>query len=263
MLTLTLAQMRRSLPRLTAAGIAIVIGAAFVAATLLAGNLITRATYDAIAAQYAHADLVIEVPDGAALTDADVEAARTTPGVAVAAGTLQSLQSLASGARTIYQAVIPTAPDPRLIPLTLADGDWPAGPGQIALPPDVADRLGVDVGDAVKLDSTSQAQDSQVVTVTGLVNDPRNAYGGQGGAAVMDAAALHALVTAQAGGYPDAVAYTDVAVVLAGRADIEAVRTALRDAVPTASGVVTPDEHAQAKADAMTGATTSSSWCSS
>ncbi|MBC7551182.1 MAG: hypothetical protein H7269_09865, partial [Cellulomonas sp.] len=39
---LTLAQMRRSLGRLTAAGLAIDIGTAFVGATLVAGGVITR-----------------------------------------------------------------------------------------------------------------------------------------------------------------------------------------------------------------------------
>ena len=46
MLRLTLAQMRRSVGRLVAAGVAIAIGTAFVAATLLAGGVMTRSTYD-------------------------------------------------------------------------------------------------------------------------------------------------------------------------------------------------------------------------
>ena len=45
MLRLTLAQMRRSLGRLTAAAVAIAIGTAFLATTLLAGNIMTRTGY--------------------------------------------------------------------------------------------------------------------------------------------------------------------------------------------------------------------------
>jgi len=58
MLRLTLAQMRRSLGRLVSAGIAIAIGTAFVAATLLVGNVITRTTYDSIAAAYAELNAI-------------------------------------------------------------------------------------------------------------------------------------------------------------------------------------------------------------
>ena len=50
MLRLTLAQMRRSLGRLTAAAVAIAIGTAFLATTLLAGNVMTRTGYDAVTA---------------------------------------------------------------------------------------------------------------------------------------------------------------------------------------------------------------------
>ncbi len=60
MLQVTLAQMRRSAGRLAAAGVAIVIASAFVTATLLAGNAITRTTYDAVSSEYARADLVVE-----------------------------------------------------------------------------------------------------------------------------------------------------------------------------------------------------------
>ena len=59
MFTLTLSQMRRSLGRLTAAGIAIVIGTAFVAATLLAGEVLKRSSYDSIASGYADAALIV------------------------------------------------------------------------------------------------------------------------------------------------------------------------------------------------------------
>ena len=60
MLRLTLAQMRRSLGRLTAAAIAIAIGTGFVAATLLTGGVIQRASYDSVTARFAQADLVVD-----------------------------------------------------------------------------------------------------------------------------------------------------------------------------------------------------------
>ncbi|QAY63415.1 FtsX-like permease family protein [Xylanimonas allomyrinae] len=244
MLRLTLAQMRRSIGRLTAAGIAIVIGTAFVAATLLAGGLITRSTYDSIAAQYASADLVVEAPPGASLTKAQLDSIRTTAGVAAAADQFEAAEWFEQGNRTIYQRTIGTT-DPRLMPLTLAEGAWPSGPGEVALPPDLARRLNTSVGGTVGMseyDEDGEATTGQVM-VTGLVEDPKGAFGAQGGAAVIDSATLHAR----------AAPVTQVAVLLADGASLAQVRDALDQALPSGVGVVTPHEHAAATARAMTG----------
>src|SRR5699024_4460914 len=83
MLRLTLTQMRASAGRLVAAGIAIVLGTAFVAASLMAGAVMERTTYDTVTARYADADLVLS---GA--IDADqLEAVRTADSGAAAAST--------------------------------------------------------------------------------------------------------------------------------------------------------------------------------
>ncbi|MCL1869607.1 MAG: FtsX-like permease family protein [Promicromonosporaceae bacterium] len=248
MLRLTLAQMRRSIGRLSAAGVAIVIGTAFVAATLLGGNLITRSAFDAISAQYARADLVVST--SATFTPQTVDTIRSTAGVAQASGMVQSWQGLVGGDRTIFQQVIPTTPDPRLMPLVLSKGAWPTGADQIALPPDVATRLSVGVGDTIGLQTHGSDSETQTrrLTVTGLVDDPRNAYGGGGGAAVMDVTALDALQKADGG----ELTYREITVLLADGASLPSVTAALRDAVPHAS-VVTPDEHAQAVAQRLSG----------
>ncbi|GAB2454189.1 ABC transporter permease [Xylanimonas ulmi] len=252
MLRLTLAQMRRSVGRLTAAGVAILIGTAFVAATLLAGNLITRSTYDAIAAQYASADLVVKAPVGAPLTQAQREALRTAPGVAATADQIVSSELFTGGGRTIYQGVIGTTANPRLMPLELSEGAWPTGPGQVALPPDVAERLRVGVGSDVGVETWDEDGETQTeqFTVTGLVADPKNAYGMQGGAAVLDAATLAERAAAQRGGDPQV---TEVSVLLADGASLGEVRAALAQALPRGAEVVTPAEHAAATARAMTG----------
>ena len=76
MLRLTLAQMRRSLGRLSAAAVAIAIGAAFLATTLIAGGVITRTGYDAVTATYGQADVVVR----GQLTPQDAAPSRATPG---------------------------------------------------------------------------------------------------------------------------------------------------------------------------------------
>ena len=58
MFRLTLAQMRLSLGRLTAAGIAVLIGTAFVAATLLAGDVIRQISTDCEPQSLFHGALV-------------------------------------------------------------------------------------------------------------------------------------------------------------------------------------------------------------
>ena len=80
MLRLTLAQMRRSIGRLAAAGLAIAIGTAFVAATLLAGDVMTRTGRDAVTARYGQADVVV----GGTLGATDLATVRALPHVAAA-----------------------------------------------------------------------------------------------------------------------------------------------------------------------------------
>ncbi len=257
MLRITLAQMRRSLGRLTAAGIAIVIGTAFVAATLLAGNIITRTTYDSIAARYAGADLVVQ-EDEQSVTDEDVAAIREVEGVAAAEPLASTYLELSQGGRTIYQGAIATTSDPDLMPLEIAEGEWPAGEGEVALPPDVAERLGVGVGGRVTVTRDVAEADGELArveepaTVSGIVEDPFNAYAVFGGAAVVDAEVVSRWAADAAGpGTPST--YAETLVALDGSADVEAARAAIGAALGTGLEVSTPDEHAAEVAAALTG----------
>ncbi|WP_159798739.1 ABC transporter permease [Puerhibacterium puerhi] len=258
MIRITLAQMRRSVGRLAAAGIAIVIGTAFVAATLLAGNLITRSTYDSIAARYAAADLVVESAEGAELSPAQLESVATTSGVVSAAPQSLAYQGLTHGNRTIYQGVIPQPDDPRLMPLELTDGAAPSAADEIAVPPDVAERLGLGVGATVDVvrdvpGDPETGELEQVVdpmTISGLVADPKNAYGMSGGAAVVTQDTFDQWGADAAGGE---VTYPEASLLLADGADLEAVRAHLATTLGSAFDVVTPDEHAEAAAAELTG----------
>ncbi|GAA4720546.1 FtsX-like permease family protein [Isoptericola chiayiensis] len=257
MLRITLAQMRRSAGRLTAAGVAIVIGTAFVAATLLASGVITRMTYDSIAAQYGDADLVVGASEDAPL---DVDALATTDGVAAVAPVTSTYAQLTDGARSVYQSVVPTADD-RLMPLEVTEGGMPAGPDEIALPTDVAERLDVAVGDTVDVgrdvvgDDGSWQQVTETPTVVGLLDDPFGAYSQTGGAAVVDASTYTTWQT-EARGEPAPV--TEAAVVVADGADLSATRSALAGTIGGATStdsspwVVTTDERAAESAAELT-----------
>ena len=265
---LALGQMRRSVGRLAAAVLAIAISTAFVAATLLAGTIITRTTYDQVAAQYAGADLVVFDRTGS-LAPADVDTVRAVEGVAAADGFRGAYAELNHGGRTIYQSLVATPSAPRLSPLVLTDGAWPAGPGRITLPVEVAELFGVGVGDT--LSSTRCLQGSQrttgaegateatgkdgagchggrttveKLTVAGLVDDPHHAYAVGGGVAVVPPEALERRL-ADGAGTAGPTGMRTVVVALDRPADADAVASALRTAVPSATGVTTPREYAK------------------
>ncbi|GEA89938.1 ABC transporter permease [Cellulomonas cellasea] len=216
MLRLTLAQMRRSLGRLASGGIAIAIGTAFVAATLLAGGVMTRTSYDSVAATLADADLLVEGD----LTSDDLDALRGVPGVdAVQPDVHGWLEVRAGGGKRASLLALPRASDPRLDPLELVDGRLPERPGEIGLPAAAAERIGVSPGDEVVTSRVrwvpsepgespgpssapspgsernadpsepaaqgSYESEDYPLEVTGLLDDPRGAYLAMGGAAVL------------------------------------------------------------------------------
>ncbi|MCG2800221.1 MAG: FtsX-like permease family protein [Cellulomonas sp.] len=247
MIRITLAQMRLSLSRLVPAGLAIALGTAFVAATLVAGNVMTRSTYDGVSAQYGQADLVVSPPasGGALFTEADLADVRDTTGVTSAAGLQIAAVQLKNGTRQVSQLVIPVTEDPDLSPLTIAEGAAPTTDSQIALPAATAHRLDVAIGDTVTAswqtavsDTDEQASSEPVtstVTVTGLVDDPSSAYTQSGGAALATPSATATWAANTAGSFSS---------LLVATADVEATRTLLEERMPEGSLVRTRDEAA-------------------
>ncbi|MEU2200987.1 FtsX-like permease family protein [Isoptericola sp. NPDC019482] len=271
MIRLTLSQMRRSAGRLAAAGVAIVIGTAFVTITLLAGNVITRTTYDSIAAQFTGADLVVR---GVPADDDALDAVRGTDGVATADPQLMTYQQLEAGGRTIYQPVLAEPTDTDVLPFEVADGALPEASGEIALPVKVAERLGAAPGDSITLvrnvlegDQSSEedawTEVREQLTVSGTLEDPYGAYSMQGGAAVAPAADVAGWEDDLTAPGEETVAPTTMLVTLDDPTDVEQARTAITGALTHAAAssgadtadlkVVTPEEHAEAVASEMTG----------
>lgn len=258
MIRLALAQMRRSLPRLVSAGIAILIGTAFVAATLVAGNVITRTSYDAIAASLADADLVVLAPE---LTADDVARLRAADGVAAADGQLELWTEVRAGGERAYPRATVRASDPRLEAQELTAGAFPAEPGQVALPEPLAERLEVGVGDTVTVvrqlwdeDSQTSSDASEELSVVGLTDDPSGAFAQSEGAVIThadDAARWYAQDTG--GATPS---YRTAVVALTDGADVEAVRAGLAQALaPTVpdARIQTKQERAEDLAASFTG----------
>ncbi|WP_136519391.1 ABC transporter permease [Cellulomonas telluris] len=247
MLRLTLAQMRRSLGRLVAAGVAIALGAAFVAATLVAGDVITRTGYDAITASYGDADLVVGQGDG--LGEEELAAVRGTPGVSGADPVLIGFVQLALGARETGERVLATPSDPRLGTLEVVEGSAPAADDEIALPAATAERLGAEVGDVLGVSWTELSRDAATeepeeltaeVRLVGIVEDPAGAwsqYGGAGLATLASALRWTGVSSLEEAGAVRALVATEP-----GRAD--AVRAELEAALPAGTTVMTRDEAA-------------------
>jgi putative ABC transport system permease protein len=253
MLRLTLAQMRRSLGRLAAGGIAIAIGTAFVAATLLAGGIMTRTSYDSISAAFADADLVV----AAELDDADLATLRAVRGVDAADPQVTMWAELRHDGRRMSLLTLPRASDPRLDPFEVVDGVLPERAGEIAVPAPTAERLGVGLGDELESDVLTwvpaepggrspddgpgeYVQEDMTFEVTALIADPGDAYLEMGGAAVVT---MPDLVT-MAGGRLTDVGSGGALVALTSGADLDTVRAQLLD-VLDAEEVLTPDEAAR------------------
>lgn len=259
---LALSQMRRSVRRLAAAGTAILISTAFVAATLQAGTIITRTTYDQVAAQYADSDLVVFDRDGT-MTPEDTDAVRAVEGVAAADGFRGAYAHLGHGGRAVYQSLVATPSDQRLSPLVLAEGTWADGPDRIVLPSDVAELFGVFVGDTITSTQCLRGSEPAVrqggaecyggqevaeqITVSGLVDDPQGTYAAGGGVAVVTPGALERRLADDAvGAEPPGMKTLVVALDRPGdAAALDAAVHELTAAVPSATGVTTPEEYAQ------------------
>ena len=197
MLRLTFAQMRHSIGRLAAAGLAIGIGTAFVAVTLLAGDVMSRTGRDSVTARYGQADVVV----GGTLSDADLTTVRALPHVAAADVASGSGVELRTPTADRWQLVLPTASDARLTPLRVQDGRMPARAGEIALPRAVADAFGVPLGGTLTAawqasshatgtagaapagtSATARPEQTETLTLVGFVADPHGAWTSEGGA---------------------------------------------------------------------------------
>src|SRR5699024_5043936 len=150
MLKITLQQMRSGWVRLLAAGIAIALGTGFVAATLLGGEAMKSAAYQSFTSEFEGAHAVIE---GAPLGGGEI----------------------GFGSRSNWGLIGAASPDAQL-----EAGELP-GDGEIALRADLADRLGVAIGDDVALTVTDwdadEPTDSRIeARVSGLVPEATNFF---------------------------------------------------------------------------------------
>lgn len=183
MLRLTLHQMRSSWARLLAAAIAIALGTGFVAAALLAGNIMTSATAQSLTAQYRGAELVV---DGLTTDDA-LRTAAGTPGVDTTALLVDVGGQLNTDIRSGWGTIGVAPPRADMLAGAIEDGALPATNDQIAVAAATARRLGIGIGDTMTLqvsswtwheetDTSSESVESGTFTVVGLLADATNLF---------------------------------------------------------------------------------------
>lgn len=144
----TLAQMRTSVGKLVLAGVAIVLGTAFITATLLASTVVRVSTEAVMTASLAGADVIAE---GVSPTNEQVSQIRALPGVAAVDHQRRQGLPVSSAARSYYLH-LQTLPTVGTKP-TVLEGRLPTSLGEVALSKDVASSLQVTVGDTLQWQS--------------------------------------------------------------------------------------------------------------
>lgn len=253
---LTLAQMRRTLGRLVAAGIAISLGTAFVAATLLASGIINRTTVDSLTAGYAQADLITT----GYLAPGTAETLAAVPGVADVAPVYEVYVRVVGpeGATALIANAV--APVPELEPVGVVSGAMPTGPGEIALTAPDAERLGVALGEPVTVavdrwGETPEGEEAALeapLTVVGLLDSDSLALFGQGTVRV-DPRDLATWSVHQTG--EDEASYWTVLATVDPGADVAQVRQTAIEALPAEVTVNTKEAAAEARLAEITGET--------
>ncbi len=253
MLRATLDQMRSSAGRLAAAGIAILLGTAFVAASLLASATMRQATYDSFTASYADADLVVSANDTPLTSDA-VDAIRETDGV-TAADVAAYLGLQVTGTRaTEFIGASSTPSDPSLAVGTIDDGTEATSDDEIVLSTAVADRIGAGIGDDVRIEwQTVDGQPvSATVTVVGLLAETGSFFT-NGDDSRVAPSLYESMLEDQS---PDGTFYGSVLLNLDDGADVGDVRAALEaDAALDGAQIQTITEIAESMSAELTGST--------
>ncbi|WP_433124540.1 FtsX-like permease family protein [Micromonospora sp. CA-240977] len=156
--------------RLILTGLAILVASFVVFGTVLVQQITERTVRDNLSGTPAVTDLVIGAVDVPPPTVADLRQIRAVPGVA------EAVARVATGV-SIGQGYLNLQADPGSGPLTtvrVIEGSYPDRPGEIAITPRTAERLGLSVGTTTS-GTGGEVTSPAPLTVTGLVDAGRDA----------------------------------------------------------------------------------------
>lgn len=220
MWSITIKLMKHSKKMLIPAGIAVMIGTAFIACTFLFGNTISDSLRSQMTAQLGQANYIIATKSQSGATsnieDFHREKIAAIAGVKGIRPEASTAAALSHAGHHVSSMAIVTAADKAVLPVEIASGTQPAGEGQIAIPQGLAKQLKAGIGDVITLDSASQddpqAPASQHLRVVGLTDDPNGAYSYYGGASIVSENVMAALYSlpGKFGSLPAPVWYLDI-----------------------------------------------------
>ncbi|WP_246297177.1 FtsX-like permease family protein [Janibacter cremeus] len=178
MLSLSLASLRHQSRQYLAPGLAVVLGVAFVAATLALTGTLSSSVRAAVAGQYApYSGVVVPGPDGPIPEDLAAQVAGIDGVEAV--DPVRSGSAMLRGGGGESFAMVTT--ESEISPHPLVQGRMPGSASEIALSETVAAGSQLDVGESVRVAALSGGEDSTTrATVAGIVDvagDPRYAGG--------------------------------------------------------------------------------------
>ncbi|WP_454299757.1 ABC transporter permease [Salana multivorans] len=255
MWALTTAQMRKSIGRLLAVGIAIALGTGFVTATFVTTSTIEQTALAAASAELGDPDAVVQIPREESLATDQLDAIAAIDGVSAVQPLGFVAREVRVGGISTQVLFTPVPPDTRLGQVSLVEGAEPTGTNQVAIPVSAAERLGVGIGDDVEIlvtswtdDPTGGAPESTGVSmqVSGLASDGS----GLGFGTPFALASLDLMNEWQA--EDDWYTWEGATLLLADGADRAAVTEAVTAVVPSAE-VVSGEEYAERAAASFTG----------
>lgn len=201
MWSITLKLMRKTKRMLIPAGIAIMIGTAFIASTFLFGNAMNDSLTRQMTAMFGNANYAVTV-NSSDLSDEELNEAYSSTvgdfhldqiagieGVDGVRASVETGVSVSRGDSAISGEIISTAAQKNMLPVSITEGDQPKDSNEVALPEDMAKQLNVGIGDTVSLTSRYEVgadgkAKADNVRVVGLTSDPNGAYSYYGGAIV-------------------------------------------------------------------------------
>lgn len=196
MLQLALANLKTYSRRFIAVTLAVMIGTAFLAATLMVNASATETLKNSLGSSYANADLVVSGDYGAAydaatadggdsepkdssyqLGAAALEAIEKVDGVSAVHGASEVGVSVRAGSKDYYASVTAAAKDPALSNTVLESGALPTGGEQAAVDSTYAKEYNISIGDVLDLGAVTsdEKQVNRQVKITGTTassNDP-------------------------------------------------------------------------------------------
>ncbi|WP_435298381.1 ABC transporter permease [Timonella sp. A28] len=239
MLRITFYQMRQNIGRLSAAGLAILIGTAFVAATFMGGQVLMKATERAMTASYADADLVVTA-ESRTIADDGSEIWNHVPITNNVFNDIKNIQgvheaiiingpglNLTNGTKSEFLPSSMYAHDNSLNSFEIVEGNAPTAATDIAIPQKLSERMELSVGDTIQAETYAASEQESALTeltISGLSKDIRGGYSVTGGVAVLSFDGMKALAVPDDPELPAEVNAAEVLISMSDSADAEKVR---------------------------------------